>query len=76
MAKRHYTFTFEKDEMLGWTVSYLEEIDGRKSDQPTDEYGKLLFEQHVDATSKLGIEKVFKSPDERILEIKVDLEGI
>ena len=59
MVKRQYTLVFEKDEMLGVTVSYLEQIDGKKSTEPTDDIGRYILEDKVKTVSKMDLNILF-----------------
>ena len=76
MVKRQYTLVFEKDEMLGVTVSYLEQIDGKKSTEPTDDIGRYILEDKVKTVSKMDLNILFKDPNEKRLEIIVEVDDI
>lgn len=76
MVKRQYTLVFEKDEMLGVTVSYLEQIDGKKSTEPTDDIGRYILEDKVKTVSEMDLNILFKDPNEKRLEIIVEVDDI
>ena len=74
MEKRKYTIVYERDEEDRIFVSYLENIDGVESTEPTENLGRTILNNYTNIVSKLGVEGIFKDSTGKKLIIEEEVE--